>query len=72
MKRLYCRTCGQPLKNPEVALNLKLRGQGIGFFYCEGCLSARTDSTSADLRELVRYFTENGCELFARHYVDEE
>ena len=72
MKRLRCHTCGQSLKNPEVALNLKLRGRGIGFFYCEGCLAAQTGSTPADLQELVRYFTENGCELFSRHYVDEE
>ena len=72
MKRLYCHGCGRPLRNPEVALNLKLRGRGIGFFYCEGCLSERTGSPAADLREMVRYFTENGCELFSRPYVDEE
>ena len=72
MKHLYCRGCGQSLRNPEVALNLKLRGKGIGCFYCESCLSERTGSSPADLRDLVRYFTENGCELFSRHYVDEE
>ena len=72
MKRLYCRDCGRSLRNPEVALNLKIRGKAIGTFFCEACLSERTGSTIAELRDLARFFAENGCELFSMHYVDEE
>ncbi|MBR2601224.1 MAG: hypothetical protein IKE08_00880 [Clostridia bacterium] len=53
-------------------MNLKIRGRSIGVFYCEDCLSERTDSTAGELRELVRFFTEHGCELFSRQYVNEE
>ena len=72
MKLLICRGCGRRLGNPEIALNLKLRGRGIGGFFCENCLSEQTGSTVAELREIIRFFTENGCELFSVHYVDEE
>ena len=72
MKRLLCHGCGRSLRNQEVALNLKIRGRSIGAFYCEDCLSERTDSTAGELRELVRFFTEHGCELFSRQYVNEE
>ena len=72
MKRLLCHGCGRSLRNQEVALNLKIRGRSIGVFYCEDCLSERTDSTAGELRELARFFTENGCELFSRKYVNEE
>ncbi len=72
MKRLLCRSCGRSLRNPEVALNLKIRGKAVGVFFCEACLAERTDSTAAELRDLARFFSENGCELFSRHYVDEE
>ena len=72
MKRLYCRDCGRSLRNPEVALNLKIHGRGTCVFFCENCLAEQTDSSIAELREIVRFFTENGCELFSRHYVDEE
>ena len=72
MKLLLCNTCGRRLRNPEVALNLKIHGQGTGAFFCEDCLSEQTDSTVTELREMMRFFMENGCELFSRHYVDEE
>ncbi len=72
MKLLRCRGCGRRLRNPEVALNLKIHGRGTCAFYCENCLSEQTDSSVEELRELVRFFTENGCELFSRQYVDEE
>lgn len=72
MKRLLCRDCGSSLGNRETALNLKLRGRSVGVFYCESCLARRMDSTAGELRELARYFSENGCELFSAHYVDEE
>ena len=63
MKRLLCHDCGRSLRNQEVALNLKIRGRSIGVFYCEDCLSERTDSTVGEL---------HGCELFSRQYVNEE
>ncbi len=72
MKLLLCRECGRRLCNPEVALNLKIHGRGTCLFFCENCLAEQTDSSIAELREIVRFFTENGCELFSRHYVDEE
>ena len=72
MKRLYCYSCGERLLNSEVALNLKLRGRSVGLFFCAACLAERMDTTADELQELTRYFTENGCELFSRHYVDEE
>ena len=72
MKLLLCHDCGRRLRSPEVALNLKIHGRGTGMFCCETCLSERMDSTVADLREMARFFMENGCELFSRHYVDEE
>ena len=72
MKRLLCHDCGKNLRNQEIALNLKIRGRSVGVFYCEDCLSERTDSTVAELRELARFFSEHGCALFSRHYVNEE
>ena len=72
MKSLLCRECGRRLRNPEVALNLKFRGKGTGVFFCENCLAEQTGSTVAELREMVLFFTEYGCEIFSGHYVDEE
>ena len=72
MKRLPCNECGRSRRNQEIALNLKIRGRSIGVFYCEDCLSERMDSTVGELRELARFFSEHGCELFSRQYVNEE
>ncbi len=72
MKRLNCRGCGRALRNVEVALNLKLRGRATGVFLCEECLAKSLNGTPAELREMARFFTENGCELFSGHYVDGE
>lgn len=70
-KRIRCGDCGGLLGDTETALNLKLRGRAVGVFYCLNCLAARTGAEAGELAEMAEFFRANGCELFARHYVDE-
>ena len=71
MKRILCRKCGENLGNREIALNLKLRGRAVGTFFCLHCLAKQTGGTENELARMADFFRANGCELFARRYVDE-
>ena len=71
MKRILCRECREKLGNREIALNLKLRGRAVGTFFCLRCLAVQTGSTGEELTQMAVFFQANGCELFARKYVDE-
>ena len=72
MKRLLCEDCSATLDNMETSLNLKLRGRAVGTFYCLRCLGDRMDCLPEELVKLAAYFRDNGCELFAREYVDKQ
>ncbi|GHU84187.1 hypothetical protein FACS1894196_4920 [Clostridia bacterium] len=52
-------------------MNLKLRGRSIGTFFCLHCLSRWVDCAPAELRQMIVFWGENGCELFEHTYVDE-
>ena len=71
MKRVLCVDCGKSLGNTEIALNLKLRGRSTGRFSCLTCLARYLDGDEENLRSMAEYYRKNGCELFARVYVDE-
>ncbi len=60
-----CQDCGSPLEPDVIALNLRLRGRGIGHFDCIPCLAGRLDSTEPDLHEWMDYFKRTHCSLFA-------
>lgn len=70
MKRILCVDCGRSLGDTEVALNLKLRGRATGRLSCLACLAQKLDCDEEKLRSMAEYYRENGCELFARVYVD--
>lgn len=72
MKQLLCEACRQPLRNDEIALNLKLRSRSIGTFFCLKCLSRRFDCSQEELTQMAAFFRDNGCELFAYEYVKEQ
>jgi len=72
MKQLLCKVCQTALSNDEIALNLKLRGRSVGTFFCPGCFSNRLNCTENELMEMMAFFRENGCELFAHRYVNEQ
>lgn len=72
MKQLLCTDCANTLCNDEIALNLKLRGRSTGTFFCLRCFSRRLDCTQDELMQMANFFRENGCELFANKYVNEQ
>lgn len=70
MKQILCADCAKRMDNDEIALNLRLRGMGIGRFYCEECLAKQLGYPRQHLTRLKEHYKANGCAVFQRRYVD--
>jgi len=60
-----CIACGrESLSKNEIGINIKLRGESVGNFYCLDCLAAFLEVSSEDILDKIEEFKEEGCKLF--------
>ena len=56
--------CGKKVKKDEVALTMKLFGRQVSVAMCYDCLSKSFEITKKELKEMVKDFKLQGCDLF--------
>ena len=67
---MICHECDQEIKSgiitakDVIALNKKLLGRKIVYFFCSECLAKYLDISIIDLPEMVENFKNQGCTLF--------
>jgi len=56
--------CGKKVKKDEVALTMKLYGRQVSVSLCYDCLAKAFEVTKKDLKQMVKDFKIQGCNLF--------
>ena len=56
--------CGKKVKKDEVALTMKLYGRQVSIALCYGCLGKAFELTPKELKQKVKEFKVEGCNLF--------
>lgn len=59
-----CTCCDKKLKKNDIALSMKFYGRQIEKFKCLKCMSIELGTTQKDLKERVKEFKKDGCDLF--------
>lgn len=72
MKKALCTECGGILCNDDVSFNLRVRGLGIGSFYCLPCLALQWGCQVSFLENKLKLLKDGECSFFKRNYVDEQ
>ncbi len=64
-KQQECTSCRKaPLTKDEIGASKKLLGVDTPELYCIDCLAAYLEVTPEDIKDKIRMFKEDGCELF--------
>lgn len=64
LKNTNCHICSSKLGKDEVALNKKLLGRNVKYYFCIRCLADYLSCTEDDLLIKIEEFKEQGCTLF--------
>lgn len=59
-----CTECKKKLDKNDIGLNKKLLGRQIKQFMCIDCLSVFLGTSVKELKEKIKFFKEEGCNLF--------
>lgn len=59
-----CVVCNKKLKKDDIGLSMKLYGRNIENFKCVRCLGKEFNKTNEELKEIINYHKNNGCDLF--------
>lgn len=59
-----CMCCDKKLKKDDIGLSMKYYGRHIEKFKCKKCISVDLDINQKELKENIKDFKSQGCELF--------
>jgi len=62
--KVQCCDCAKELTKDLIALNQKLNGRSVGYYYCLECLAQALNISEEILEAKIDMFKEQGCALF--------